>query len=419
MILLLQLRQTYPEKFPNRSDVQIFLANAIDLGIVRESTLPDGRKILCLSSSSPQENVYKDSVHISDNLPMELSAIPSRVVEMAITLPFIMAVPRVNCPIGTDFPDKTFIHSTHKWIFLMYRSMDDIHRAMNGRAWMKNGTIVDYRKVFQLQQTRTDSPDSQVELSSCSKCNGPCSLSDLFAVSKHATVYCRSCFLSQGLWTSEKQAAATMRVVELLEMMSQNDDVYVRSSLIRKLIVEKWKDECISRGQAALWIEESVKADIACELNIKGQSSKKSKVVCLKHNLKWALAQHPDADMKTEAEEKFISEILWKRGYCVSKIEVIKELKAVFPLMDTPVKRNKMFLNAVKNGRAFIAKGPLGQVVGLSREDAEAGLSGFFSNSTNGLETLETTKSEDSSGDSSEGSMPIGGRLLIPASFGW
>jgi hypothetical protein len=156
--------------------------------------------------------------------------------------------------------------------------------------------------------------------------------------------------------------------------MSENDDVYVRSSLLRKLIMERWPEVCYSRGQAALWVEAAVESGSVCELNIKGQSSKKSKVVCLGKNLRWASQNHPDLSMETDSEEQLVRELLWESDVCIPRTEIINKLEQVFPTMDTPLKRNKMFLNASARNSFCIGKGPYGQVVGLTREDVEAGL---------------------------------------------
>jgi len=361
------LRTTYPLLFSDRAAVQIFLAKAIATGNVLEG-FHGGLKVLYL----PEDRHKIESgmsIILSDRMPLALDQIPSKVKGVSKDLPMLIFFAKHQIPPYDTFPEKTFVQSAGKWIILMYRSLCDIDRAVKSKPWLSAGIKIDWRAV-----TGKTCPTSIPELFPCAKCESNSSVAELFAEAGSESRHCRSCFISDGFWTEAKATNAVWKVIKMLEMMSENDDVYVRSSLLRKLIVERWPEMCYSRGQAALWVEAAVESGSVCELNIKGQSSKRSKVVCLGKNLRWASQNHPDASMETDTEEQLVRDLLWEGDVCIPRTEIINKLEQVFPTMDTPLKRNKMFLNAAARNIFCIGKGPHGQVVGLTKEDVEAGL---------------------------------------------
>lgn len=361
------LRTTHPLLFSDRAAVQAFLAKAIATGNVVEGFHGD-LKVLYLPEDRHKIE-SKNAIVLSDRMPLALDQIPSKVKGFSSNLPMLIFVAKHQIPPYGTFPEKTFIQAAGKWIILMYSSLCDIDRAVKSKPWLSAGIMIDWRAV-----TAKSCPTSIPELFPCTKCESSSSVAELFVEAGSESRYCRSCFISDGFWTEAKATNVVSKVVKVLEMMSENDDVYVRSSLLRKLIMERWPEVCYSRGQAALWVEAAVESGSVCELNIKGQSSKKSKVVCLGKNLRWASQNHPDLSMETNSEEQLVRELLWESDVCIPRTEIINKLEQVFPTMDTPLKRNKMFLNASARNSFCIGKGPYGQVVGLTREDVEAGL---------------------------------------------
>lgn len=360
------LRQTYPSRFCDRFAVQTFLAKAIATGAVIEEPYGDS-KLLYLQED---HNIgHRNLMNISKHMPLSWDEIPFRVQEVSKSLPMVIFFPKHHVPLDDILPKKTFIQSSGKWMILMYQSLCEIQKAVTSKPWLKAGILIDLRIL-----AATVSPIASVEMALCTKCEERSSVTELFIESAGDCAYCRSCYLSEGCWTTSKKASVACKVTTILEMMSENDDVYVRSSLLKKMIVQRWPGLCYSRAQATLWIVAAEEQGSACELKIKGQGSKKSKVFCLTRNMKWALETHPDAGMESGAEERYVVDLLWTMNDCIPRREVLHKLKQVFPTMDTPLKRNKMFLNAMVNDCFCIGKGPYGQIVGLSRADVEIGL---------------------------------------------
>jgi hypothetical protein len=100
----------------------------------------------------------------------------------------------------------------------------------------------------------------------------------------------------------------------------------------------------------------------------------KAKLVCIPSQYEDALAPFPQDTIETSKEESHVADILWHSKGAVPRVQVIESLKATFETMQTPVMRNKLFLNAQANGRFFVSKGPWLQTVGLMKEQALADL---------------------------------------------
>ncbi len=267
------------------------------------------------------------------------------------------------------------MQSADKFMILMYRSVLDAQRAAASRPWILQNasTIVDWRKIGDSPTVRINTePFVSDDTYKCHKCSGNFLNVESFVMPETLEQVCRSCFTSSNCWTADEKSRAIKKVVLMLKELAENDDVYVRSSLIRRLIVERWPNECASRGQAALWVEEAVKQGTAKEVKEKLTSTKKVKVVCLAQNFKWVLEIHPE--VATPMEEQHVINLLWERGRPVSRKDIIESLRKTFPRMDCPLMRNRMFMNAAASSSFYVAKGPYDQYVGLTQADASSAL---------------------------------------------
>ena len=367
------LRSTYSSQFPDRTSIQSFLNKACDQNVIVETSNVGGAKLLHLPEDI--DNTVHPTIHLALSLPLPYNSIMAnqRVKDVSSALPIIIFLQKCKVPQGSEFPVKTFIQSVDKFMVLMYRSVNDAQRAATSKPWiLQNASaVVDWRKVGDSPVRGGSTPIFSVETFKCHLCAGKFPQVELFVEPGTIEHMCRFCFTSSKSWTAAERSRGIEKVICMLYDMEENDDVYVRSSLLRRLIVERWPDECASRGQAALWIEEAVREGTVKEVKEKLTSSKKVKVVCLTQNFRWVVETHPE--VPTLLEEKYVNNLLWERGPCPRK-EIINSVKGSFPRMSCPLMRNRMFMNATENGSFVVAKGPYDQVVALSQADAAAAL---------------------------------------------
>ena len=103
----------------------------------------------------------------------------------------------------------------------------------------------------------------------------------------------------------------------------------------------------------------------------------KSKLICLPQHHQSATLPHPP-DCDTSKEEQHIEDLLWERNGWMKRTDAIASLKENFESMQSPFMRTKCFSNAASRGKFFLSKGPYGQTVGLTKEDADAALAIAF-----------------------------------------
>jgi hypothetical protein len=367
------LRTTYSNLFPNRTSVQEFLTKAIDENIIVEID-SSGKKILYLTEDRENANAAVSPIRLSISMPIPYSAVPQRVKEVSQTLPIIVFLQKVKIPARSKFPDKTFVQAIEKYIILMYRNLDDLQRAASLKPWiLASGIVVDWHRIGDGPPPRKvgSEPVATIETFNCHCCTGKFPVTESFAFPGNLQQTCRSCYITSDAWTEAERSSGIDKVILMLNELATCDDVYVRSSLLRRLVAERWPKECASRGQAALWIHEATKEGHAKEVKEKLTSPKKVKVVFLTKNFGWLTEHHPD--VTTPLEEKFVNDLLWEKGPC-SKREIIREVQSNFSRMNNPLMRNRLFMNATANGSFFVAKGPFDQIVALSQADAAAAL---------------------------------------------
>jgi hypothetical protein len=352
------LRHTNPARFPHREAIRSFFIEAIEMGAVVE-TGEGATKVLSLSTTNGSGRVGA-IMSLSDQAPVSVKDIPERVLEMSIVMPFVLFAPWSRCPSGNVFPKKTFVHSYKEFAILMFHTLTDAQRTVAEIPWLRIGTLVDWRRV-----------EVGVNLSECSMCRDSRPVNEMVPGSNDKELYsCPEC-LSWSILNDDEKGQAVQRVLSVLQMMAANDDIYIAENILSKQLGIRHPDECTSRKAGALWIQAAVESGLVLSFKRQGV---KGKLVCIPSQYENALAPFPPDTIDTSKEESHVADILWHSKGVVSRVQVIESLKATFETMQTPVMRNKLFLNAHANGRFFVAKGPWLQTVGLTKEQALADL---------------------------------------------
>jgi hypothetical protein len=383
------LRQTNPARFPSRVALQEFLAKAIESGVVVE-TGDGGDKALYLPADfKNNDGVAQPTISLSQNnkLPISIHEMPPKALEVSSIMPYILFVKKHRIPTGNKFPEKIFVQTSGKWMLLMFNKLTDSQRVVAAQPWLSHGVLVDWRRVSQTgRQGNMHSIEEIHEPILCTMCETLCErATEAFVEHDADELFCRTCFTTRHFWTYNEKTKAANKVVMMLEMMAENDDLYIPRGILRKSLNSRWHD-CESRGQAAIWVEVAIEAGRVIELK---QPQTKNKVIFLPENREWAMAPFPPSGADTSAEVEYVKELLWRSNNYMTRKEVIAHIKSLFPSMKSPLMRTKMFLSAAEEGLFFIAKNGNGQIVGLTKEDASAALDIAFGNGD--LSTVATS----------------------------
>jgi hypothetical protein len=354
----ISLRHTNPARFPHREAIRSFFTQAIAKGAVIE-TGEGATKLLSLPSYNGKR--FGPSMPLSDRAPVDLGDIPERVVEVSAKMPFVLFFPSGRIPSGTLFPKRTFVQSKSPWVFLLFQTLIDAQRTVNELPWLLGGTLVDWHNV-------EDAKEKMVE---CYLCNALRQPDEMVAAPTGETAYrCPECKLWSELDSAKKEQAIQW-VVSMLQMMAENDDVYIAVNILKTQLQLLHSDECASRKLASLWIQEAATSGNVVFFK---RPNIKAKFVCLPSQQESARAPFPPDDMDTSREEYHVEQFLWETEGCVTRLQIVESLRANFQTMQTPLLRTKVFLNGEANNRFFIAKGTSGQMVGLTKEQAAAAL---------------------------------------------
>jgi hypothetical protein len=358
------LRQTNPARFPNRDAVKDFLATVIENKIVTESG-EGAFKMLTLSAAG-----FRPTMPVSGRSPVTIDQMPEKALAMTSSLPFVLFVAWYLCPKDEDkkFPDRVFIQSIPgKWAIVMFHNLRDVLRGVAAYPWLRSGRLVDWRLVtsgtHELQQTAIG-PSTLT----CSICNEE-ELSPPEEAPINGQGLCSVCAVSLTVdWVETHRAPVIDHVIQVLQMMAANDEVYVKKNFLRKALILRWPDECSSNRHAALWIHEALIGGTAIEFN---RPHVNGRVICVKSTEAQAKASFPPENMKTDREERFVFDLLFENHGWMRRTAIIAALVEQFPdTMKTPVLRNRAVMNAAQKGLFFVAKGPYGHTVALIRSDA-------------------------------------------------
>lgn len=255
----------------------------------------------------------------------------------------------------------------------MYASLADAQRAVEKLPQIAGCTLVDWRNCEPLEEgepcgtccrCRKDLQESEIIykiVTSTSKTN---------KVTEDA--YCSTCYQ----WDSdEERRKAVDRVVSMLTMMAEHDDVLVARKQMKKQLYLRYSGICTTHKHADLWIDEAIKINLVPPFKKEGQ---RKKLICLATNSELVhtgtAGMPPSDDLDTSKEEEHVLEFIRQSKSWVSRKYVNESLANAFSRMNTPFMRAKVFLNGHSQRRFFIARGFFGQTVGLTEQEAQESL---------------------------------------------
>lgn len=346
-----------------------FLAKAVETGIVIESG--EGAFKTFRLPSGEKDGGFRPPIALSETAPITVQDIPLRALEMIPSLPFVLFAPWALCPKEDKFPAKAFVQSSGKWAVLMFHTLTTAQRAVAEKPWLRSGTLVDWRRAADhVKNPAPAEAQSVMQITSCSLCKSECRKSVMRAFNGEE-LYCRSCCMAIESRSDSEKVKATECVKAMLDMMAENDDIFIAENILRKQLSLRWPSACKSRQEAALWIQDAVDSGEAIRFKRPGM---KAKLICRAHLYEMAISPFPLSDTDTSAEEQHVIDMLWDRNGWMKRTEAIASLKENFKTMQSPFLRNKCILNAAESKKFFVAKGSWGQTLGLTIEDAHTAL---------------------------------------------
>jgi len=304
-----------------------------------------------------------------------LSDVPEKVIQTAAQRPCVIFIKWKFCPPGTNLPSKVFVQQKDGWGFLMFATLTDAQRTVSEFPWLRNGILVDWRKI--------DSDGGQLKIDdnllggsssaekSCTLCNAI--RSDVQLRHYRDGLYaCAECIAWETMCERDKESGAH-RVIEFMQFLAANDEIIIPEAMLRKQLYLKDELGCKSRKWGALWIKQAVQ--MGCVVYFKLPGNTKAKILCLASHLQEASCPFPPEQIDTSVEESTILEMLLKgeRDW-TNRLDVIQTLKERYPNMNHPYMRKRVLQNGYKKGLLYVAKDPYGHTVGLSIEAAELGL---------------------------------------------
>lgn len=370
-----------PAKVPPSSELPSLkitspAATTTSTGVITKAGKGVLKEIIIVSDSGSTP-----SISLSKKPP--LVPVPDKVHQMSAFLPFVLFIARHLC---AKAPSKAFITSKSKWSFLLFRTLADVNLAVTNEPHLKQGTLVDWRRLdplparsslssSQLKKKYTAKGPLEIERTVyCCQCNaGPPRLQTEMIQSPNGEqlYYCsEECY---G-WGSQEKELAVRNVVALLGVFFANDHVSVQEAMLRNVIFQRYfSSNCTSRRLAKLWITQAVKAGAICLF--RKSNTKKNKTVCLKSQYASAELNPLSDDFDTSQEEQHVLDLLWSNNGWVTRIDMVQSLKDRFPQsMKAQHCRSQVIMNALNKESFFVAHGPFGHTVGLTLKDAHAAL---------------------------------------------
>lgn len=249
-------------------------------------------------------------------------------------------------------------------MILMFGSLVHLQQNFQELPPLKGCTLVDWRTV--------NLNDEDALVGECCRCGTDLLESQVIyklRQNEEDDPYCWKCYPWDNV-TERKRGV--MRVIAMLTMMAENDDIYITRKLLKKLLYQRYPGVCTTHKHAELWIDEAVNQDKVAPFKKEGQTSIK---VCLTSNVALANGEHPPDDLDTEEEERHVESLLLQEpDDFVPRKAVIHALRRKFPAMEDPLWCSKAFHNGQLNKRFYVARGPYGQTVGLTDQEAREAL---------------------------------------------
>jgi hypothetical protein len=320
-----KLQEMYPARFPDRDAVRNFLARAIVGGIVVESS-QGTTTFLSLPTDHAQHPIA--GLPLVERAPVTLTKLPNKVKNLARDLPYVLIIQKKYIPQGTIFV-KIQVQVFEKYLLLMFQDLYTAEHAVEALPVLRKGTLIDWAKA-----SGTEAADGVIE--------------------------------QPTLGSEEKEEAVTC-VVSTLATLAKLDDIFVQESLLRKLLLQQYPAKCSSKEIANHWIFAAVSF---CAVRLFKRPESKQQLVCLQDRFEPATAPFPPDDLDTRKEENHIENLLWANSGCMPRAAIIESLKSSFKTMGTPFLRYRVITNGARKERFHLKKGPWGQFVALTKQDA-------------------------------------------------
>ena len=185
----------------------------------------------------------------------------------------------------------------------MYVSMEDVQKAVDELPQLADCTLVDWRTCQSL--------DERDVCGYCWRCRtGLLESEIIYKTTKgkalgsiyQEAAFCRDCYE----WDKGEKKNAISRVIEMLSMLAENDDILVGRKTLKKHLYLRYSDSgsCTSYKHAELWIDEAIHSDKVAPFKKGGQ---KKVWVCLPENLALAHKEGEiDDSMNTLGEEEHV-----------------------------------------------------------------------------------------------------------------
>eukprot|EP00956_Cyclotella_meneghiniana_P044644 scaffold328189_cov76-Cyclotella_meneghiniana.AAC.1 len=367
------LKQSDPNRFADRVVRKAFLSRAIDMGVVFESGVGN-HKTLYLNEADIKENIL--DVNVRETAPLSINEMPTRAAQAAKTFRFIIFVEKMHVPKRGSL-SGAFIEGTELYLLLMFRSLKEARSFAKGRPWLyRHGVLVNWSKCSHDQSQHCTVNQNENGRCTTSDFTTACSLCKLMTAKESIFFfktsgdgpceYCRSCFESSGGWSENEQKKSQEKVVSLLKMLEEYDDIILPRSVVRNKLIERYPLFCASKDEASLWIDNTIQAGFIIETK-----RKREKVLALTEYKKFADAPYPQMD--TSEVESYIIDLLRTNGTTMDRKTVNNALREKDPQgMSNPFMRSFVIRNAASKNLIFIVKNAYMQVVGLNYEDAIA-----------------------------------------------
>jgi len=173
-------------------------------------------------------------------------------------MPYVLFAPKQRIPSGTTTPKKTFVQHSKGYLLLMFTSLSDVRRVVEEELpQLSDCTLVDLRKCLMSSpddnacNTKQLLPVQQCHY--CTTCRRPLEETEvihqrnpLLTGDSTNDACCSECYQ----WRDDEKELACDRIVSLLTMMAENDDISVARTILRKQLWLRYPSECSTRKHA-------------------------------------------------------------------------------------------------------------------------------------------------------------------------
>ena len=297
----------------------------------------------------------RSKMALSHTLPPDLGTIPSKVLQLAVELPFVIVVALRDCEPGALYPKWTYVYyHNNKWLILMHHTLMNAQKTASEFPWIRSGVLVDWRCVL-------------IEEKKCSLCNMPFNeIGSDQANRDDDGVFCSTCS-SWGRMEEPKKLEAAQRVLAIVSKMAENDEVCVAEYDLQSYLSDQSPTygTFSARASSNHWIDEAVRRGFVVRFT---KSEFKQPRISLPENHEAALLPVPPDTKDTSREEESVVQLLNEKGGWLPRAEVAESLKTKFgSSMDSSYKRKQVLMNGYRSEMIFLGRSYKGHVVATSR----------------------------------------------------